>query len=712
MGRIGRAWMVGLPLCWSLLLGGVPAGSQEATTGYLAVQRAFLKEDFSGVAALAPSFLTQQPGGAEAVRVRIWLALSLDRLQQANEALQQLYALKTQLAAKDPMWAEVLFWEGDIARRASQMVRAKLAYERLLANAPNSSWAPQAQLGLGLVHLHQQLPEAAIGFFHALSTSRPDTAIGRDAAIYEALCHLQLQQYEQALVVLEPIMEGTDRPDTVAQAAVYLGEALTGVGRFDDAVTAYQRAIARAPEDTPWGHLAQFGIGWAQYRAGQCGPALKAFEEFLSRPIADHRTAALFAQGSCLMQTGREDEALVRFHEVYTSRTDPGLALESGLVLVDAAREDEEYDHAKTLVHEMLRWQLGPVERAKLQLRLGSIALDQGNPAQAMTVFRLASDAEEPSVRQIALSGLADVEMFMGHYPDAKDAYERAIQVDPAKPLATYGTHQLGRIQLEFKELGRASELFRHVMKSDLPRLADDARLALALTYLHQEEPILARAQLDALRSGRKGSSVAARAGYYLTLMELSERRLDRVEALCREAIEGAPRSEEALESRLLLADLMADRESVRAAREWLRGAYEDGDLPWRHRARLAKHLGDLARGDRAFLEAVRWYEIAGKLLPTFTGEAGYWIASCYEEAGQVDDAIARYRAVEQAPWRVRAQLAAAKLLERQERYPAAIALYEGLAREPIPEAKIIQERLAALQKQVGTQGGGRQPIQ
>ena len=167
---------------------------------------------------------------------------------------------------------------------------------------------------------------------------------------------------------------------------------------------------------------------------------------------------------------------------------------------------------------------------------------------------------------------------------------------------------------------------------------------------------------------------MAARAGYYLALMELSERRLDRVEALCREAIERAPRSEEALESRLLLADLMADRESVRAAREWLRGAYEDGDLPWRHRARLAKHLGDLARGDRAFLEAVRWYEITGKLLPTFTGEAGYWIASCYEEAGQVDDAIARYRAVEQAPWRVRAQLAAAKLLERQERYPAAIA--------------------------------------
>ena len=42
-------------------------------------------------------------------------------------------------------------------------------------------------------------------------------------------------------------------------------------------------------------------------------------------------------------------------------------------------------------------------------------------------------------------------------------------------------------------------------------------------------------------------------------------------------------------------------------------------------------------------------------------------------------------------------QLAIAKLLERQNRHGGARKIYEQLASEPIPEAALIKERLAAL---------------
>ena len=99
----------------------VPAvGALETTPGYTEVQQAFLREDFFGSAQRASRFLTEHPRAEEASRVSIWLAVSLDRLQRANDALVTLERLKPQLPPKDARWAEVLFWEGDISRSDPQ----------------------------------------------------------------------------------------------------------------------------------------------------------------------------------------------------------------------------------------------------------------------------------------------------------------------------------------------------------------------------------------------------------------------------------------------------------------------------------------------------------------------------------------------------------------------------------------------------------------
>ena len=74
-----------------------------------------------------------------------------------------------------------------------------------------------------------------------------------------------------------------------------------------------------------------------------------------------------------------------------------------------------------------------------------------------------------------------------------------------------------------------------------------------------------------------------------------------------------------------------------------------------------------------------------------------YRTASCYEEAGDVELAMEWYQRITQPPWRVRGQLAFAKLLERQDRVKEAQAVYERLAAEPIPEAQVVRERLAHL---------------
>jgi len=129
-----------------------------------------------------------------------------------------------------------------------------------------------------------------------------------------------------------------------------------------------------------------------------------------------------------------------------------------------------------------------------------------------------------------------------------------------------------------------------------------------------------------------------------------------------------------------------------------LEAIYTGERLSRTQRATLAKRLGDLARSDSRCPEAIRWYEQAMQMAPALNGEAEYRVASCYEEGGDLEAAMRWYQRIEQSPWRVRGQLALAKLLERQERPEDARAVYEELADEPVPEAQLIQERLATLQ--------------
>ena len=703
-GRLGALRRVTRPIGFAALalaaaltaLPAPPAQALDTTAGYTEIQRAFLREAFEEVTSLAQTFILQYPDAPEVPRVWVWLALSLDRLGEPSEALRELDRLKTLLPAKDPVWSECLFWEGDISRRALQMDRARSAYQRLLARFPDATWASQARLGLGLIELHEDAFEAAIEQFHAVSSQERETPAALDAMLFEGLCHLQVKRYGEAVALLTPLLSQLGDPDAVAQAAFYLGEALTAQGRYQDAAGAYQRAIDSST--TPqWSRPALFGLGWAHYQANRCGEGVAAFERYLAEARIGHRTEALFAQASCLMRLERPEEAVARFEQILSRDPDHPLAVESGLVIADAYQRQERDAQAKALLHGFLRRGLDDEVRAQVQLRLAAIALAQGNPAQARTIYTLAAERPEPPIRQAALSGLGDVALFLGELTVAQARYEQAIAVADRSPMSAYARYQVGRIQLQLGAFEAAIDLFQRLTAGEDPALADDARLALVIAYLNHDQPEAARRLLGTLRAHRPGSVLAARAAYYEALLALGEGDEAEAQRLCRALLADAPRTDEALEARLLLADLQAKTAPPREVMERLRLAYETEPLARSQRGKLAKRLGDLARTQGSCAEAIAWYEEAAGLLPALGSEASYRAASCYEEAGDVELAMAWYRAIEQPPWRVRGQLAAAKLLERQGREAEAAAIYQQLAGEPIPEAELIRERLAAL---------------
>ncbi|MBI4340655.1 MAG: tetratricopeptide repeat protein [Candidatus Omnitrophica bacterium] len=685
-----------------LLALSAPAASFGATieqvSGYAAVQRAFLREEFQQAVGLAQSFILNNPAEPDVPRVWLWLVLSLDKLQQPSEALRELNRLKNRLAPGDPLWPEALYWEGDISRRALQVIRARMAFQRVLERYPDSSWALQARLGIGLVDLHQQAFEAAIASFRHVALQQPDSPAAKDARRFEGICQLQLKRFPEAEAIFHPLLEQMKDPVNVAQTAFYLGEALSGQGKFADAMPIYERAaeITEAPQ---WSRPAQFGLGWAYYRLGRCEESVKVFERFLRGTTTDYQTEAWFAQGSCLTKLGRDDEALSSFERILSRSPNHPLAVESGVIIADAYRRQGRSAMADELLHRLLERRPEPGIRAQVQLRLASIALENGNAAQARTLYQMAREAPDAATQQAAVSGLGDVQLFLGDVSGARQAYEEVARRMAGSALAHYAAYQLGRIAMQARQFEDAAAIFERLAVSAEDEIADDARFAGALTALSQSDEAGALAILESVRRKQPGRVAAARAAYYLALIALNSGDDAEAKALCQDTIAKAPLTEEAIDARLLTADLIARQDSVADAVRWLQRAYVAAKLPRRHRAKLAKRLGDLARGQRAYAEAMLWYDEAAELLPSLRGESIYQIAACYEEAGDAELAMAWYRQVQQEPWRIRGQMALAKLLERGARFAEAERIYQQLARESIPEAAVAAERLAAVRE-------------
>jgi tetratricopeptide (TPR) repeat protein len=664
---------------------------------YVSIQRAFLREDFPLVAALAQEFLKQYPQAPEGVRVSLWLALSFDRLQRGVEALQVMEGLKKRLATGHALWPEALYWEAEISRKAEDIGRAKRVYQQLLEQYPNTTWTPQAELALGMIYMQQQAYPSAITHFREVARRFPLSAQAVDAVLFEAYCYLQSRRFDDAVTLLIPYVHRQAQTRQAAQAAFYLGEALNGLKRYDEAMAAYRRAV-NASQPSNWSTFGHFGVGWSSYQLGRCEESVQALATY--RQLAttpEYQVEALFAEGHCLQQLGRSEDARTRFRDIVEAHATHALAFESSLVLADLEQQRGQVPSARALLEQWRGKASDDAAQARVDLQLAGVSLMEGDVAEARRLYEQVSGSSAPQLRAAALAGLGDLALFQGDLPGAQARYESAMRSSQEPGLTAHAQLQLGRLKLQNGRLDEAIALFRQVMASDQSSVADDARLALVVAYMTQREQGLARALLGHIRRQRPHSTVAARAAYYEALFVLEEGEEASARRLCQETLKHAASSEEALDARLLLAEMRSRERLGQSLRAQIEGWYETENLPRGQRAKLALRLGDQASRERDYAAALRWYDAAGRALPALQSEAAYRSASCFEEGQDYERALQWYQAIEQPPWQVRAQLAMAKVLERQNRIPEALKIYARMAKEPVPEAKVAKERYALL---------------
>ena len=330
-----------------------------------------------------------------------------------------------------------------------------------------------------------------------------------------------VDEYQQVIAIAEA-NEVQSATDSDIPAAYYgLGLAYTGLEKFEDAIAAYQRAIASAP-DSAYTHAA---LGSAYANTHRYAEALEAYKtavaldsddkmihhqlgnvyskrgehaaairhQLKAIAIASQFGAAHYQLGLLYAQENRWDDAINAYRTAY--QNDPTLVkvlynlAQAHLRTGDtaAAREQmalfEERKAALTPLHELrgaLQRTQGTTERAQILANIGRFYLKDGSYEKAVSEYQKAIGMDPQLVS--AYNGIGVAYTMLEKYAAAIAAQQKALEIQPNFTKAHAG---LGLAYFRENKIELALEHYRQAVALDPQFL--EAHLKIAMILLNQK---------------------------------------------------------------------------------------------------------------------------------------------------------------------------------------------------------------------------------
>ncbi len=380
--------------------------------------------------------LEAAPENPEAIEAVGRALLNLDRLEEAEASF--LDALEI-----DPEWVAPRMGLALVALGRDEPFKIVHHLERAIEADPGY---PESYVELGRYYGYMGEPALAKATFERWTVRHPEDA---DMLINAGLTLFDAADFAEAYAFFEKAVEAATEADQRSGALTFRANALDMLGRYDEAVTAYEEVIAETPEW--WEAHANLGICHA--RNGHVERAEAAFRRGLedcpgSPEIRDELAAHLLAQGGDLQEAlklseeavalGRDEiRHLITLGEVKLALGDDEGTAEAYRAVLDLDPESPDAHLELGILHE----RRGETTEAEEHF-VESLKADPGNPRALYSyasLYYTADDletAEEILERAVAadaeyspaLSALASIRARRGEYGDALDFIERAVE--------------------------------------------------------------------------------------------------------------------------------------------------------------------------------------------------------------------------------------------------------------------------------------------
>src|ERR687897_2554129 len=380
--------------------------------------------------------LDLEPENPEVIEAIGRALLELGRPEEAEASFLEALEL-------DPNWVAPRMGLAMVALRRDEPFKIVHHLERSIEADPEY---PEAYVELGRYYGSMAEPALAKATFERWTARHPEDA---DMLINAGLTAFDAADYAQALDFFEKATEAALVEEQKSGARTFRANTLDMLGRYDEAVDAYEEVIAETPEW--WEAHANLGICHA--RNGQPARAEAAFRQGLedcpgSPEIRDELSAHLLAERKDLDEALRLSEEAValgrdEIRHLYTlgevrlaMGDEPGAA-EAYRAMLDLDPENPEAHLEIGLLHEVR----GEVREAEEHF-VESLKSDPANPRALYSyasLYYAADDldtAEELLVRAVAsdaryspaLSALASIRARRGDFGDALDYIEKAVE--------------------------------------------------------------------------------------------------------------------------------------------------------------------------------------------------------------------------------------------------------------------------------------------
>ena len=300
-------------------------------------------------------------------------AQAVEYLQRGDLVFAQTeIELAQQLGIPSP---ELLLASAEIARRGTRLDEAKTRIAEALEHAPQN---PRIRLVAAEIALDESDAAGAVRILRTLAEELP----------------------------------------TVGRIHARLGLAYEGLDRFEEAQTAYRRALELNPRDlSSW-----INLGRLSSQQGDADAAVESFARALS--IEPNDPDALLGRGLALAAQGNVDDAVADFQAA--AEADPHEA-EPWLALGDLQRQAGQIPEAIATYREALRREDAD---AASWLKLGNALVLAGETEPALSAFQEALD-RAPELGP-AYNGLGAALMRLGRYDAARTALVRAAELTPS----------------------------------------------------------------------------------------------------------------------------------------------------------------------------------------------------------------------------------------------------------------------------------------
>lgn len=301
----------------------------------------------------------------------------------------------------------------------------------------------------------------------------------------------------------------------------HLGASCAELNELDEAIAAFERARVLAPGQAD----TYFNLGLVYWRKGNLNKAKESYRSGLTlRPT---ETSALQNYALLLMKTGEYKAAISPLQRL---KKDPKLSTSSRAALIECYLKAGQQASAEKESAEIIQDKVtGPAD----QSRIAAIFLENGAPAPAEMLFRnsLSLDPNQAN----AEAALGEIYLVQKKVPEAADAFQKAVQLDPGAETYAFG---LVRVLLALK---RSSDVIAFLKSVEAKFGAlPNYQYALGLAYYNEHHYAESVAILEKLLLAKPPRE--DKVEHVLGDSYLSMGKLDLAESAYRRAIEENPK--------------------------------------------------------------------------------------------------------------------------------------------------------------------------